>query len=102
MPSAKIANLQTGEVVAKIAMDTPNTNGQGRRQNDHFLPNSYNCRINLDVKTIQNEEKQYPDMPMYYDFGGQKEAHLSSNYHKIYTDIAQLIQDITQTQSVHS
>lgn len=99
MPSAKIANLQTGEVVAKIAMDTPNTEGGHKH---HFLPNSYNCRINSDVKAIQNEEKKYPDMPIYYDFGGQKEAHLSANYHKIYNDIAQLIQDITQTQSIHS
>jgi TraM recognition site of TraD and TraG/YWFCY protein len=80
IPSAKIANLRTGEMVAKVALEAT-----------HTVQNSYNCQINLDLKAIETEEKQYQDLPLYYDFKGRKEEVLKNNYLKINQDIAEIV-----------
>jgi hypothetical protein len=80
IPSAKIANLRTGEMVAKVAMEA-----------NHKVQNSYNCQINLDSKMIENEEKMYQELPIYYDFGHNKETVLKSNYQKIVDDIKAIV-----------
>lgn len=89
IPSAKIADLKTGEVVAKVAMEA-NVNAQ----------NAYNCQIDLDMTTIKNEEKGYPQMPVFYDFKGQKEEVLKSNYVKINQEIRMLIRTFGHIPSV--
>jgi hypothetical protein len=80
IPMAKIANLKTGEMVAKVALEA----GQN-------VQNSYNCQINLDIKAIEAEEKLYKDLPIYYDFEGEKEKYLKENYLKINEDILELV-----------
>ncbi len=86
IPSAKIANLRTGEMVAKVAMEA-----------DYNVQNSYNCQINLDREALEKEEKQYPDMPIFYDFGGRKEEALKNNYLKINQDITAIIKGFTSS-----
>jgi TraM recognition site of TraD and TraG/YWFCY protein len=81
IPSAKIANLRTGEMVAKVAMES-----------NHKVQNSYNCQINLDSKMLENEEKLYQELPIYYDFGHGKDKILKNNYQKIVDDVKGVIQ----------
>jgi type IV secretory pathway TraG/TraD family ATPase VirD4 len=85
IPSAKIANLRTGELVAKIAMDT-----------DQTVQNAYNCQVVLDMNAIQKEERQYRDIPVITDFMGEKEAYLFSNFNRIYNEVDALVKQITQ------
>ena len=80
IPSAKIANLRTGEMVAKVALEA-----------GHNIQNSYNCQINLDIKAIEAEEKLYKDLPIYYDFEGRKEEYLKENYLQINQDILEIV-----------
>lgn len=89
IPSAKIANLRTGEVVAKVAMEA-NVNAQ----------NSYHCQIDLDINRLKKEESHYPQMPVFYDFKGQKEEALKSNYVKINQDIIGVVKLFVSTPSV--
>jgi len=85
IPSAKIANLRTGELVAKIAMDT-----------DQVVQNAYNCQVVLDATQIQKEEKQYRAIPIVTDFMGEKEAYLFSNFNRIYNEVDALVKTITR------
>jgi len=85
IPSAKIANLRTGEIVAKIAMDTEQT-----------VQNAYNCQVVLDDKSIEQETQNYRDIPIAIDFSGEKEAYLFSNFNRIYNEVDALVKHITQ------
>lgn len=87
IPSAKIANLRTGEVVAKIAMDTEQT-----------VQNAYNCQVVLDVTHIHQEAQNYRDIPIVTDFLGEKEAYLYSNFNKIYNEVEDIVKRITYAQ----
>tara|TARA_R110000868_G_scaffold411003_2_gene701286 strand:- start:9256 stop:11202 length:1947 start_codon:yes stop_codon:yes gene_type:complete len=88
IPESKISNLQQGEVVAQIV-------GEGEKYDGQYKIGSYNCKINLDVKRISEEEKKYPKPPKYYNFVSeqQKEAVLKKNYDKVKNDIKLLILD---------
>ena len=87
IPSAKIANLRTGELVAKIAMDT-----------EQVIQNTYSCQVALDKKKLDEAESLYPEMPIVTDFLGEKEAYLFSNFNRIYNEVGALVKDIIQLQ----
>jgi TraM recognition site of TraD and TraG len=90
IPSAKIADLRTGELVAKIAMEI-----------EHNVQNTYNCQVELDLQAIEEEESKYLDLPIFYDFNGQKEAKLTNNFNIIYNEVAQIVKDISHLQSIN-
>lgn len=85
IPSGKIASLKAGEFVGMLAGDTDES------YNGSFSPSVINCKVNLDLKKIANEESQYPKMPVYYDFKGKKEQILSENFQRINAEVAMLI-----------
>lgn len=86
IPEAKISNLNQGEVVAQIVGKEENFNGK------HNI-GSYNCKINLDVKKIINEEKKYQMPPKSYIFTNSKEKNLilTQNYKRVKRDITELV-----------
>jgi uncharacterized membrane protein YgdD (TMEM256/DUF423 family) len=90
IPSAKIADLRTGELVAKIAMEV-----------EHNVQNTYNCQVELDIQAIEEEESKYLDLPIFYNFNGQKEAKLTNNFNIIYNDVAQIVKDVSHLQSIN-
>jgi hypothetical protein len=82
IPTSKIANQNAGEVVAIVSRDN---------NNDFtvYQSNTFKCKIKLDLEAIEEEKKQYQQLPKYYDFGSEdvKHAFLLANLKKIYKDI---------------
>lgn len=89
IPASKIANLKAGEFVAKIAQEAGKYDGK-------YTSSVYNCRINLNVDKIKEEESNYLDLPNYYNFGSalRKKELLYRNLEQIYQDIAQVINHV--------
>ena len=87
IPASKIASLQAGALVGQVALDF----GQ---END-FPTTMYNCKTNLDLKKIKQEEQQYRDLPKFYNFGTveQKEKKLQLNFKKIYDEVEEVINE---------
>ncbi len=84
IPSGKIASLKAGELVGMLAGDTVS------EFNGAFSPPVVNCRVNLDLKAISQEEKNYPQMPIYYDFKGKKEQVLTDNFERINREVSSI------------
>jgi len=84
IPAGKIASLKAGELVGILAADVVQ-NYTGK-----FETSAINCRVNLDMKAIRKESNTYPQMPVYYDFGGKKDKILKQNFHRINKEIADL------------
>ncbi|RYZ16229.1 MAG: type IV secretory system conjugative DNA transfer family protein, partial [Sphingobacteriales bacterium] len=60
IPAGKIASLNAGEMVGVIAADAQET------YTGKFETSAINCRINLNLAEIANEEKSYKPLPTYY------------------------------------
>lgn len=84
VPAGKIATLNAGEMVGVIAADVKDFTGE-------YVSSAINCRINLDMEAIKKEEAAYRPLPVYYDFGKEKDTILAANFKRINRDIAQLI-----------
>ncbi|WP_181308808.1 type IV secretory system conjugative DNA transfer family protein [Rufibacter sp. XAAS-G3-1] len=87
IPASKIATLSAGEVVAQVAFDNSTFDGQ-------HTNSTYNCKIDLDIKLIAEEEKQYVSMPIFYNFGAAstKNSILDENFARINKEIESLTQ----------
>ncbi|MCX2476327.1 type IV secretion system DNA-binding domain-containing protein [Pedobacter sp. MC2016-05] len=81
IPSGKIAALSTGEMVGILARE-PNENYA-----EAYEPSVINCKINLDLKAVAAEEASYLQLPVFYDFKGNKMKVLSENFKKINNEI---------------
>jgi len=85
IPAGKIASLNAGEMVGVIAADAQEVyTGQ-------FETSAVNCRINLDMKAIGEEEKNYKPLPTYYDFGGKADEKLRQNYDRITRQVQEMV-----------
>ncbi|TKC08028.1 type IV secretory system conjugative DNA transfer family protein [Pedobacter polaris] len=85
IPAGKIASLNAGEMVGVIAADANDAyTGQ-------FDTSAINCKINLNIKEIQIEEKNYKPLPVFYDFNGKKDEKLRKNFFKINQEIENLV-----------
>lgn len=63
IPAGKIASLKTGEMVGIIAKDANDESLAGE-----YKTSAVNCKINLDMKAIGQEEKNYKALPQFYNF----------------------------------
>ncbi len=90
IPASKIANLKSGEFVAKISQEAKKYDGK-------YTSSVYNCRININIDKIKAEESKYVDLPTYYNFGSahRKKEVLYNNLEKIYDDIAHIVHNVT-------
>tara|TARA_R110002049_G_scaffold223441_6_gene395120 strand:+ start:1589 stop:3580 length:1992 start_codon:yes stop_codon:yes gene_type:complete len=84
IPAGKIASLHTGQVAGLLAQEGESFTGQHKTSNIH-------CKINLDMKAINEEEKSYRAMPKFYDFKGKKTEILYSNFMKIRSEVDTII-----------
>ncbi|MFD2966274.1 type IV secretion system DNA-binding domain-containing protein [Sphingobacterium bambusae] len=85
IPAGKIAALKAGEMVGMLASDAVED------YTGKYEPSAINCRINLDVKAIKQEEAQYRDLPAFYDFAGKKEEILLANFAQINSEVAEIV-----------
>lgn len=84
IPAGKMASLNTGEMVGLIAADVQES------YTGKFETSAVNCRINLDMREIRQEEKDYFDLPVYYHFGDKKDELLRQNF-KMINDEVELV-----------
>ncbi len=61
IPASKIAKLKAGELVANIGMEAEDLNQQN-------IFSIYNCKVDVDLKSLNREVNNYVDLPKYYDF----------------------------------
>ncbi len=85
IPASKIANQNTGEVVAMVSKD--NVAGYGQ-----YESNAFKCKVILDLDQIAKEKECYQSLPKFYDFGtgDERERFLLANLQKVYADIKKL------------
>lgn len=85
IPASKISTLPAGSLVGEIALDF----GQG----DDFPTTMYNCATDLDLNAIKAEEKNYVDLPKFYNFGTaeEREKVLTANFFKINEEVKQIV-----------
>jgi hypothetical protein len=85
IPAGKIAALKAGELVGMLAGDTMES------FKGTFSPSVVNCRVNLDLRAIAEEENAYPEMPVYYDFKGKKDQVLFENFQRINLEVSEIV-----------
>ncbi|UZR99612.1 type IV secretory system conjugative DNA transfer family protein [Chondrinema litorale] len=86
IPAAKIAGLKTGELVGRIPQEAAHFNGQ-------YVSSSYHCKVNLNTDLIKEEEKNYIDLPNFYNFGGNKDKILRKNMLLINSQIENIVKE---------
>ena len=95
IPAGKIAALRTGEMVGMIAQGEEN-------DTDEYKTSAINGKINLDMKSIKQEEQNYVPMPVYYSFidkagKNRKEEVLMTNFRKINNEIELIVNENLKT-----
>lgn len=85
IPASKIANQNTGEVVAMVSRDNVENYG-------NYETNTFKCKVTLDFKQISAEKADYPAMPKFYDFGkaDEREKFLLENLRKVCGEVGNL------------
>ncbi|GJM64514.1 hypothetical protein [Persicobacter diffluens] len=96
IPASKIADLKTGEIVAKLAYEKKD---QEQLSVNH---SSFNCRIEMDVDAINREKSQYQPTPIFYNFNGNKDAILKENMLKIQAEVFEMVQSVKFKNTVAS
>jgi len=95
IPAGKIAALKTGEMVGMIAQGEEN-------DAEEYKTSAVNGKINLDMKAIQEEEKNYVKIPSYYSFvdkrgNNRKEEVLMTNFRKINKEVELIVNENIKT-----
>lgn len=85
IPASKIASLRAGSLVGNVALDFGT--------DESFPCTNYHCQSHLNLKEIEQEEKNYIDLPKFYNFGTQEERErkLQQNFKRIYNEVEQVI-----------
>lgn len=86
IPAGKIASLRAGEMVGLLASDAVD------RYTGQFETTAVNCRIDLDLQSIRKEEEAYPELPVFYDFGDNKDEILLQNFYRISEEVGQVVE----------
>lgn len=86
IPTSKIAALKTGQMIARVASDNAN---------EEFENSFFNCTIDLDIKEIIKEEKEYAsnNLPKYYKFV-DKDKQLFQNFLNIKKQVEEVTRKI--------
>ena len=86
IPASRIANLQTGELVGHVAGEHAHAG------------NTYHCKVLINQNALRKEERNYREMPDYYDFGEQKEKVLDANMKKIVREVSEVVAGSSSSQ----
>lgn len=85
IPAGKIASLKAGEMVGILASDAVD------KYTGKFETSAVNCRIDLDLKAIREEEEAYLELPVFYDFGDRKDEILLQNFNRINAEVQAIV-----------
>ena len=87
IPSSKVADLRTGEIVAKLAF------GFATQSKTNENPNTYRCKILIDQQKVEQEEQAYPPLPKYYTFEDRESKNriLMTNMLKIKSEVDYIV-----------
>lgn len=85
IPAGKIASLGAGDLVGVVATDAH------EKFTGEYRTSAVHCRVNLDLKEIEKEEKEYVELPDFYDFGGKKEEVLRRNFLRINKEVESIV-----------
>lgn len=85
IPASKIAGLPAGSLVGQVALDFG--------QEDNFPSTMYHCATDLDLKAIEKEERNYVELPKFYNFGSaeERERKLQQNFTKVYNEVDEVV-----------
>ena len=100
IPAGKIAALKTGEMVGMIAQGEEN-------DTEEHKTSAISGKINLDMKAIKQEEKNYVKMPEYYSFVDKrgidrKNDVLMTNFRKINKEVELIVNEFTKDEMLIS
>ncbi len=95
IPAGKIASLSTGEIVGILA--------KGFENDDEFKTSAISGKINLDMKAIEREEKNYVEMPTYYSFKDKtgkcrKYEVLMTNFRRINKEVELIVNEFVKNE----
>lgn len=87
IPASKIASLPAGSLVGQVALDFG--------QEENFPNTTYHCATDLDLKAIEKEERNYVELPKFYNFGSaeERERKLQQNFTKVYNEVDEVVND---------
>jgi hypothetical protein len=85
IPASKIAGLLAGSLVGQVALDFG--------QEEDFPSTMYHCATALDLKAIEEEERNYVELPKFYNFGSaeERERKLQQNFTKVYNEVEEIV-----------
>lgn len=91
IPTGKIANLKTGEMIGVIAKDVENNSYA-----DKYVPSAIHCKINLNMNEIKAEEKAEPHLkkPVYRKFVSDKNEYLKKHFDDIFDETKKMVEDL--------
>lgn len=97
VPADKIANMPAGWLCGTTARSfTPlEMKRDGRidiKNSSDFRPAKFFAKTDFDMKAIKAEEKQYVDLPIFYNFGSEEEKKsiLMDNFRKINKEVDEM------------
>ncbi|WP_207424990.1 type IV secretory system conjugative DNA transfer family protein [Pedobacter sp. SYSU D00535] len=93
IPAGKIASLRSGELVGLLA---------GEHSDDftgQYESAAVHCKVNLNIKEIEDEQLRRHEMPLFYDFKGKKDEILKSNFLRIHREVRELVGRIRSPSS---
>jgi len=89
IPAGKIANLKTGEMIGIIAQDD-------EMHISDYKTSAVSGKINLNMKNIKTEEKNYVEINKSYEFKNSKEDVLMTNFRKINKEVNLIIENFVK------
>ena len=103
VPASKISDMPTGWICGQTARDFVKTKtGKGGSMNiqesAEFQTSKFYCKTDFDMKEIEEEEKQYTDLPKFYTFPSKevREHVLYENFVTVNREVDEMCKAITQ------
>lgn len=100
IPKGKISKLETGEIVGIYAKNVDKNKDYKKHDKKKDIPTMVNCRINLDMQDLDQEEKNFRQIPKSREFSGSTELNnfLISNMIRIREDIQKMHEELTHKE----
>ena len=101
VPASKIADMPTGWICGQTARDFVQTKvGTGDTMNiqkaEEFQTSKFFCKTDFDMEEIKKEEKEYRELPKFYNFKSrdERERILYANFNQVTLDVKQMVDDL--------
>lgn len=101
VPSEKIANMPAGWLCGMTArsfrkLEMKKDGTIDVEKSDEFRPSRFYAKTNFDMEEIKEEERQYVELPKFYDFGteAEKQDFLKSHFQKINQEVKDVCKSI--------